>query len=373
MARYVGVSVAVAVAAAGALVMSYKRWTYNEDIAWLAAQRVALFEVPDAMPRGRSKHGGARPRATLFLLYRKTGIEASVRLCYALHDTACPGFQGAFRGPWFQNDSNVRLARPGRSSSSRGVILSPAWERPLSPAMLAASRYAFVIVPSRSWPLPKHVRVVHWVREPLSLILSGYRYAKSQSLEPWQAWRSHCWSCDEDAHRAAFRACGYQCSYNDLLHYLDEANGALLEAILDRAMLQNMLSNVQRWANHPNVLHLSVSHLRADYVLSIKCMLRFLGLAGDHITQRLESLDHDPHLFCQANGTEFQDLCDWILRNAHTRNDRHTTYGRYNNSALRRLLAEHPVWAEQFDAARQALSAVFRRQQALYGCPSGVT
>jgi len=363
-----------AVVAIGALGLWRRRWIIRLDPAWLeAVQKEILFRVPRTVPGRKSKGGDRAASSVLFLVYRKTGVEASVRLCYALSDTVCKGFQGAFSGPWFQNSSNVRFGRSEDwSGRPLGVVLSPAWEQLISPGIIAMHKYAFVIVPSSSWLLPRNVRVVHWVREPLSLILSGYRYAKSHSLEPWQSWRSHCWSCDESANRAMFRTCDHRCSYNDLLQNVDEEQGVLLEAIMDRAMLQHMLSNMQRWANHPNVLHVSVSHLRADYVGTARCMLRFLGLADDHLVERMKRLHDDPRSLCQANATFSQGLCDWIYKNEHTRNDRHTTSGRYNNTGLQNVLLQNPVWAEHFHAAKEAMAVVFRKQEALYGCPSAM-
>jgi len=143
----------------------------------------------------------------------------------------------------------------------------------------------------------------------------------------------------------------------------------LLESLMDRTMLQHMLSNMQRWAHHPHVLHLSVNHLRTDYVQSMRCMLRFLGRTETYLLERLRKLHSDPGSLCKDSATPFQGLCDWIYRNRHTRNGRHTTHGRYDNAGLRGFLAGHPLWAEQFRAAREAMSAVFSRQEALYGCP----
>jgi len=358
--------------AASAVCLSWRHWTFRECPAWLAVQREALFRIPQEW-RGRPRTSRQTSPFVFFLLYRKTGVELTVRLCYALSDSVCERFQGAFKGPWFQNSSNVEFGkREGWLGHHLGVVLSPAWERPISPAM-SGHKYALVIVPARSWPLPRHARAVHWVRDPVSLILSGYRYAASHSLEPWQSWRSQCWSCDEQANRAVFGTCDHRCSYNDLLQHVDEPTGVLIEAVLDRSMLQHMLGNLQRWARHPNVLHLSVSHLQLDYVRSMRCMLRFLGFADDRLMNRLTKLRYDTASLCGSDdGLALKGLCEWIYQNEHTHNDRHVTRGVHNNTDLEMLLTKHPFWAEGFHSARTALSEVFKRQEDLYDCPAGV-
>lgn len=209
--------------------------------------------------------------------------------------------------------------------------------------------------PSRSWQMHPEDLVIHWYRDPLAIILSGFRYHGGEHsmdgvdvLEDW-GWLvqpSMCLTCDDEAHASTFGVCGYRCRYHELLQHVDEETGVLMEALLSRRAVEDMLVNLARWANEPRVLHLSMEHLLTGLNETSACLLRFLG-RDEPLAERLRQLDE----------------------RVDTGGPQHHTSSHYDNTRLRAFLMESPLWREHFEKAKRVSCDVFARQSRMYGCP----
>jgi len=202
-----------------------------------------------------------------------------------------------------------------------------------------------VVVPSSTdFTPPTNAPTIHFVRHPVDLILSAYRYHK-QTPELWEK-SPKCFMCSESDWHAIFGLCSDECSYFDLLQALPDVEGIFVEAVGMRGQTQTMLSNLRDWAPDPNVLHLSVAHLAADYDKTIRCVESFLGVRGLG-RAHLPALDS--------------------LRVSSL--DPHVTAGKFDNARLRKTLLDVSAWASDFARARQMLSDIFVRQGLQYDCP----
>lgn len=203
--------------------------------------------------------------------------------------------------------------------------------------------------PSASWNLPEGVPLVHWIRDPVDLGLSGYRYHSLPETmmyaEKWEQWDRFAPRIDADAHKAIFSYCGYTCTYFELLRAAPEQEGVIIEMLMERHEIQNMVSNLQRWANNPQVLHVSLEHLRTDYNATVKCVLKFYGL--DYV----------------------EELPGQLQPTAMLRSASHVTSGRYNNTALKSMLRRHKTWGAQFEEVQELSRLIFERQNRTFGCP----
>jgi len=225
-----------------------------------------------------------------------------------------------------------------------------------------AVRYLRVSNPGLYWtpPPPSSLRpvvnMVHWVRDPVALILSGYRYHMGEeSSEAWEASLRVCHNCDAEAWKLIFAECDYRCGYYTLLNAVEEDVGVILEALEERAMLEVMMGNVAKWMNDPGVLQLSAEHLKRDFSGTMSCMIKFLKVSPA-----------DQPLLLQ----KFNTMDVYSAQHArHVEMNRHVTEGKYDNRALRTKLENHPKWGSEFTAARQLMVKIFERQQRDYGCP----
>merc|ERR1712032_523441 len=160
--------------------------------------------------------------------------------------------------------------------------------------------------PSMSFELPEGARMVHFFREPISAIVSYYRhYYKggdyyTSSLKP-----PLCTCCDRATHFDLFGGYG-SISLFDLLQSVNETMGVQLSALSYRSCLQNMIGFLGNTGNNPNVLHLSVGMLKADFNHTVKCVATFFGW------------DVEKTLAC------------WQLARQHEIHKVHATDGKYN-------------------------------------------
>jgi len=218
--------------------------------------------------------------------------------------------------------------------------------------LLNASELGMVEAPSSDFLLPSEARVLNFYRDPVSLILSGYRY-HGEGHELW--WEDNLTTghmIDEQALDAIFQRCEYSCSYYQLLKSASEEEGILMEALMERWNIQQMMGNLMQWSGNPQVLHLSMDHLTADFNATMSCILRFLDLDSE-ILGALQELDTSS---CTSDSTD--------VKCRHATSSRH-----YDNEKLQALLEQHVSWGPDFAAARQMSQAIFQRQAALFGCP----
>eukprot|EP00746_Dinoflagellata_sp_MGD_P078599 gnl/MRDRNA2_/MRDRNA2_31417_c0_seq1.p1 gnl/MRDRNA2_/MRDRNA2_31417_c0~~gnl/MRDRNA2_/MRDRNA2_31417_c0_seq1.p1 ORF type:complete len:416 (+),score=69.15 gnl/MRDRNA2_/MRDRNA2_31417_c0_seq1:97-1344(+) len=207
---------------------------------------------------------------------------------------------------------------------------------------------AKVANPSMAWNLPLDAPVVHWYREPIDLIMSGYRYHSNEvSAEKWEKRMSTLIRVDKKAYNAIFSSCGFQCSYLQLLKSVSEQQGVILESLMERQELQNMVVNLQRWGNNPQVLHVTMEHLETDFSLTMKCIIKFYGI--DESSTLLEELN--------------------TLYRPPGSNDPHVTSGKHDNTKLRILLEQHPTWGREFEKLKGLSKSIYSRQNKMYGCP----
>lgn len=202
--------------------------------------------------------------------------------------------------------------------------------------------------PGKAIRISNNTRIVHFYRNPVKLLLSGYRFHKN-TPEPWE---SDPRSCADPSHfeNDVFQACGCNCSYGGLLNAAGNENtGLVIEALWERPHLDQMVGVLQGHANNENALHLTVEHLAASYDATVRCMLKFLGMAEaaqvGKYTRELGSLDVGKHP------------------------NSHVTNNRYNNTGLQRFLETRAVWGPQLSRLRAHERLIFNRQAELYGCP----
>lgn len=224
------------------------------------------------------------------------------------------------------------------------------WDGPVElPPPLRAPPSYHVEFPTATWQRPRNARTVFWVRDPVKQILSAYRYETGPSLadtpDRWVTMKAKCGWCDLPSHHAVFETCGFNCSVQGLLNALPPESGVLVEATLQSSVLQNMVANIERWANDPDVLFLSSEHLSADFNGTMGCLIDFAGLQSRVDLPRLQLLD-----LSQFPST-------------------HATAGLYNNTDLERTLEQQPHVAEPLGAVRNVLRAVYERQRRVYSCP----
>jgi len=202
--------------------------------------------------------------------------------------------------------------------------------------------------------MPTGVKVLHMVRDPVDVIVSGYRYHQNKwGAEAW-SWGHgklqdpQCFECDDDDHAAMFESCRYNCTYFELLNRLDETSGIATEAISARKTVTSMAATMAVAADNNHTLQISMGLIRADPAKTAACLLNFLGL------------DYRPELL-------------EIMTSSLTtvRDPDHVTGGLYDNSKVKAFLRSHPVWGPEFREVSELMSQVFRRQAALYGCPEG--
>jgi len=284
-------------------------------------------QVPDASCLDRAvfeEESGQGP--VTLVAYHKTGYELSDRLLSTWSSLTGDRYAHASKqctDGWSQNQCTPTFVKPD-------------------------AELQLVVVPPANFTLPAKAPTIHFVRHPMDLIISAYRY-HLQTPEGWEKHRSSplCFECSKADWQTIFGLCSEQCPYLGLLRSLPEEEGILVEAVGMRRQTQRMLSNVLAWASDPNVLHLSIEHLGADFDKTMRCIDSFLGLRGfrpEHLKTLEESLRLKP-------------------------TDPHLTGGKYDNARIENTLLSAIAWASEFSSASQVLSDIFVRQGLHYDCP----
>jgi len=228
-------------------------------------------------------------------------------------------------------------------------------------------RYLRVSNPGYTWKLPAlsparpSLRMVHWVRDPIDLLLSGYRYHKNpDSAEQWEGEPAVCHNCDSDSWNLIFNfeECDFRCNYYDLLNDVPERSGVALEAMLERQELQTMVANLARWGNDPSVIHLSPEHLRNGFDATVSCLMNFFELSV-HDQWKLQPV------LKELDVTQYSQYVAGAASPS-----RHVTAGKYDNEGLKQHLLNHPTWGKALRDARATLAKVFARQAEKLNCPS---
>jgi len=308
-----------------------------------ALQRIVSYS-PELFQRLHVTVEPELPRAAgngsfLTVSYYKTGCAVSWELHVALF---------LYEFEYFRHNCHkvnyIDLPGEGRFSAGRW------WDIPLQYLDVPMLPNYHVEGPAETWDLPPNSRTVHWVRDPVKQIISAYRYNSHGSLasempELYLNTTAKCGWCDMPSHHAIFELCGFNCTYSELINALPEEAGVMVEATHESAILQHMVANIERWANEPGVLFLSMDHLSKDFDATMECLLSFSGLGDATAMDRLQFLD--------------------VSRYPSD----HTTSGQFNNTALEQLLEQHPAIAGPVPALRAALSTIYERQHRIYGCP----
>uniref|UniRef100_A0A7S1L7T5 Sulfotransferase domain-containing protein n=1 Tax=Alexandrium catenella TaxID=2925 RepID=A0A7S1L7T5_ALECA len=199
---------------------------------------------------------------------------------------------------------------------------------------------------------PRHVKTVHFVRDPIETIISSYRYHQNRwGSETW-SWGQFklqdpmCYNCDDEDHKVIFDTCDFNCTYYELLNRVNETTGVTLEAVSARETLTRMAVFMAFQEDNPYTLQLSLNLWHTDTDKTARCLSKFLGYEGDAVMERK------------------------IRKAAKDVNDPyHITRGRYDNTHLRSFLLNHPVWGPDFRAVHEYMAGIFRRQAQMYGCP----
>ena len=116
-------------------------------------------------------------------------------------------------------------------------------------------------------------KIVHFIRRPSSIIISGYMYhLKGSKYEYWLHASNppNCHHCDYEAWEKIFRACDFGCTYLQRLEAEDLKEGLRLEVLRARWTILKMLQNWNRWKDLPNVLHISASEFLANLTSALR-------------------------------------------------------------------------------------------------------
>lgn len=121
-------------------------------------------------------------------------------------------------------------------------------------------------------------KIVHFIRRPSSIIISGYMYhLKGSKYEYWlhAANPPNCHHCDYEAWEKIFRPCDFGCTYLQRLEAEDLKQGLRLEVLRARWTIVKMLQNWNRWKDLANVLHISASEFLANLTSALGKVARF--------------------------------------------------------------------------------------------------
>jgi len=275
-----------------------------------------------------------------FTHYHKSGCDFSKGLAKILSDAGAVYYDEGF--DFEKNYSEVEYEN-GTCSASQ--LLS------LSQVFLDEHELKIFSNPGSFFLLPTGARIVNFYRDPISLILSGYRY-HGLGPESWEHEKVTCPRVEEKALNAIFERCHYHCSYFELLNSTSEEEGVIMEALMERGNIQAMQNNMKLWSGSPQVLHVSMEHLATDFNATVSCILRFLDLDNNTLGAAQE-LDTS-----SCNSASDEAKCE------HATSSRH-----YDNEGLQILLEQHASWGPEFKAARQMSQAIFQRQASVFGCP----
>jgi len=217
----------------------------------------------------------------------------------------------------------------------------------------ADTGHFLAIKPTVQWNPPLSSKIVHWIRHPVHLIASTYRYW-SEGQEPWMILPLHCNYCGETALQIFSDMCsGRHCSLANILSTLTDNDGVLFTALVLQRQLQDMVDNTRRWLNSSRVLHLTLETLRQQFDNTGRCMLHFIGIdQTDAVFKELAKLDLKR--YCRKDAAY----------------QMHGTSTRYSNAEIMLALSSHSAWRNQFLLYSTLMEEISARQEQLYGCPS---
>lgn len=283
-----------------------------------------------------------------------------------LNDLIAPLF-GANKQPFFTSDDfgsffrcYVMISAP--SSDGWSIDMKHACDSSINMLSTSNASWLQIVEPSEYWIAPGNTRMVYGFRDPIRLVMSGYRY-HSSGIEPlWTQQKTgdmRCLNCAKSDFALLFSASPQNYSYLDLLSAYPEEEAVLLEVIRARNQLQAMRGNLKRWMNDRNALLLTVDHFATDFNQTATCLLRFLGFEGDsqQYSSALSLLQ-----VANIHSASFRSADEHALQH-------HLTSGRYDNTNLENVLKEHPILGPQFAEIRSAAEAIHQRQFKMYGCP----
>lgn len=310
-----------------------------ESDAWNPSEHKLLSNmlppstVQENFPEGEARQTACR--SVILAHYHKTGCAYSSRVSSVLHATL--GWEQKGWENWTGHQTMWGKIYKGWYDAN-----------PENGTKLSARTVVTVSNPSDSLEIPDNACVVHWYRDPRSLLLSSYRYHSSKLYaEPWEFENRTCHRCDARSLHHIFGRCPSEtdnCTYFDVLKAAEsEQEGLEIDAVMEKKMISTMMGNLKRWANDPRVLHLSVDHLRTDTEATTRCLLNFLepkNSSQGALFRRLKGLP-----------------------------ETHPTHGSYNNTHLLDFLENHMAWGRQLKASRRGPAKIFRRQRDMYGCP----
>ena len=121
-------------------------------------------------------------------------------------------------------------------------------------------------------------KIVHFIRRPTSIIVSGYLYhLKGSKYEYWLHAPNppNCHHCDYEAWDQIFRPCDFGCTYLQRLQTSDLQEGLRIEILRARWSIIKMLQNWNRWQHLPNVLHMFAADFEANLTSSLRRVAYF--------------------------------------------------------------------------------------------------
>lgn len=283
-----------------------------------------IDSLPEVLPVSQSTQSGG----VALLYYHKTGYAFSLGLLNKLAGTIQNKNLYNLHGQKYKNGH-----RSQNFFSDAIKIEGEGWLR--------------VNQPSATMPFPEGARVIHFYRNPVSRLLSAYRYhSQKTTAEPWEGGIATCQWCTEEENAMIFSSCEHNCNYFDLLQQLNETQGIKIEALDSRQTIEQSIFNMWRWVNNGDVLHLSMEHLATDFDATMSCILQFLNMTvTENQLAKLQKLD--------------------VKRNPN----KHVTRGNFDNSKLKTYLESHKHWGPQFTAIQSVENQIWLRQKNLYGCP----
>eukprot|EP00747_Dinoflagellata_sp_TGD_P181869 gnl/TRDRNA2_/TRDRNA2_35863_c0_seq2.p1 gnl/TRDRNA2_/TRDRNA2_35863_c0~~gnl/TRDRNA2_/TRDRNA2_35863_c0_seq2.p1 ORF type:complete len:317 (+),score=14.80 gnl/TRDRNA2_/TRDRNA2_35863_c0_seq2:84-1034(+) len=283
------------------------------------------------------------PRGIIFATYHKTGSTFVWKLLWHLSS----GDAGDLPRVYFQ--ASTLTFGPGTLQGSAGQH----WDTDLPQQNHDAhiGQVHHVKEPSQYWQKPEGMCLIHWFRDPLSLLISGYNYHKWSIAadEHWLFKVGQCSFCGIEQWRRIFSQCGYKCTYRSLLRKQPFEKGIVTEYLRAEVTIDHMLNNLKRWEHASDVLHLSVESLRSDYNASMSCMFRFLGYQPQNLLKKVQILNVGSQLGKQRSG--------------------HVTHQRYNSSSDLPLHFTDMLWTVHGDFA-SSINHMIKKQSLAYGCPA---
>ena len=223
-------------------------------------------------------------------------------------------------------------------------------------------------------PLDAHSTLIHLVRRPSDLVVSGYRYHKQVHLgrEKWLRYKfprvPDCFNCDHWAWLRIFDGCDYRCSYQEALKNSSLAGGLVKEVLRSRWDVLKMLRRARRWQHNKRVLQLRLDSFDVNFDETLRCLLRFIltdAATGevDAMVQRAQELGLDAATVrrrCEAGACGEVFVDSWA----------HMT-SLDDRRILRAELRKLDEWDDFIAPADALLKSILQSGSAatLYGCP----